>query len=76
MVYLRGGLQVRYSLLQQTHVHVLEGFTGVHYFLDGLMVSFYHGQTFLTAMCEGRQLLQHEITVKASGIHSFYVAFS
>lgn len=66
LLYLRGSLQVCYSFLQEAHVHVLQGFTAVHYFLDGLVVSLYHCQTLLTAMCEGRQFLQYSMTSRVS----------
>lgn len=37
---------------------MLQCFAAVDYFLDGQVVSLYHSQTLLTAVCEGRQLLQ------------------
>lgn len=55
---LRGGLQVGHSFLQKAHVQVLQRLAAVYYFLDGLVVLLYHGQTLLTALREGRQLLQ------------------
>lgn len=63
LMYLWGGLQVRYSFLQKAHVHVLQCFAAVDYFLDGQVVSLYHSQTLLTAVCECRQLLQYPGTV-------------
>lgn len=41
---------------------MLQSFTVVHYFLEALVVPLDHRQTLLTAVCEGRQLLQHSET--------------
>lgn len=68
---MRGGLEVCNSFLQKTHVHVLESFTAVHYFLDGLVISLYHCQTLLTAMREGRQLLQYSMSSRVLTIYSY-----
>ncbi len=53
---------------------MLESFTAVHYFLDGLVISLYHCQTLLTAMCEGRQLLQYSMTSRVLAIYSYLEA--
>lgn len=50
---------------------MLEGFTAVHYFLDGLVVSLYHCQTLLTAMCEGHQLLQYSMSSRVLAIYLY-----
>lgn len=51
---------------------MLESFTAIHYFLDALVVSLYHCQTLLTAVGEGRQLLQNSMTSSALAIYSYF----